>query len=100
MTNGRGAFSSSLAEYSVAAMLHFNKQIPRIQANKMNVVWDNFVMDTMLGKTVGLVGYGSIGQATARMAKTAFGCKIVALRREGSSGDPSGIADVVLGYGE
>lgn len=55
-------------------------------------------MDTMLGRTVGLVGYGSIGQSTAKMAKTAFGCKIVALRRQADAGDPTGIADEVLGF--
>jgi phosphoglycerate dehydrogenase-like enzyme len=27
VTNGRGAFSSSLAEYTMAAALHFNKQV-------------------------------------------------------------------------
>lgn len=100
MTNGRGAFSNSLAEYSVAAMLHFNKQLPRLAANKVNAVWDNFVMDTMEGKTVGLVGYGSIGQATAQMAKAAFGCKIIALRRQAAAGDPAGVADEVLGFEE
>eukprot|EP01052_Picozoa_sp_SAG31_P061213 SAG31_NODE_20314_length_578_cov_0.701461_1_plen_92_part_00 len=34
LTNGRGAFSSSLAEYVLAAVLHFNKQIPRCTANR------------------------------------------------------------------
>ena len=33
-SNGRGAFSDSLAEYAMAAILHFNKQVPRIQANR------------------------------------------------------------------
>ena len=31
LTNAKGAFSRSLAEYSIAAMMHFNKQIPRLQ---------------------------------------------------------------------
>ena len=31
VTNAKGAFSRSLAEYGVAAMMHFNKQITRLQ---------------------------------------------------------------------
>ena len=31
LTNAKGAFSRSLAEYGVAAMMHFNKQITRLQ---------------------------------------------------------------------
>lgn len=33
-SNGRGAFSESLAEYAMTAILHFNKQVPRILANR------------------------------------------------------------------
>lgn len=32
VTNAKGAFSRSLAEYALCAMLHFCKQIPRLQA--------------------------------------------------------------------
>ena len=39
-SNGRGAFSSSLAEYALTAVLHFNKQIPRCQANRQARKWD------------------------------------------------------------
>ena len=34
VTNAKGAFSRSLAEYAICAMLHFCKQIPRLQAAK------------------------------------------------------------------
>ena len=53
----------------------------------------------MQGTTLGIIGYGDIGQAAAVKAK-AMGMKIVAQRRrpELSSGD--GIADEVLGAGQ
>jgi len=41
LTNGRGAFSSSLAEYAMTAILHFNKQIPRIQRNTKEAKWSS-----------------------------------------------------------
>ncbi|KAJ1461386.1 D-isomer specific 2-hydroxyacid dehydrogenase [Pelagophyceae sp. CCMP2097] len=80
LTNGRGAFSDSLAEYAMAAALHFNKQVPRSQANKQAKKWDNFKMGVLKGKTMGFVGWGSIAHKTAMLAK-AFGMKVVACRR-------------------
>ena len=79
-TNGRGAFSSSLAEFSLAAMLHFNKQITRLQRNYANKRWEVFDMDVLLGKTVGFLGYGSISQATAALL-VPFGVNMVATKR-------------------
>eukprot|EP00242_Pyramimonas_sp_CCMP2087_P013720 CAMPEP_0198202216 /NCGR_PEP_ID=MMETSP1445-20131203/5334_1 /TAXON_ID=36898 /ORGANISM="Pyramimonas sp., Strain CCMP2087" /LENGTH=333 /DNA_ID=CAMNT_0043873019 /DNA_START=218 /DNA_END=1219 /DNA_ORIENTATION=- len=81
VTNGRSAFSSSLAEYTMAAALHFNKQVPRLQANKQAHKWENFVMPQLNGKTMGFLGFGDIAKATAKMAKEAFGMRVLALRR-------------------
>ncbi|KAA8493913.1 D-2-hydroxyacid dehydrogenase [Porphyridium purpureum] len=80
LTNGRGAFSSSLAEYAVTAMLHFNKQVPRCQANKAEHKWDKFVMDVVDRKSVVFVGYGNIAQATAKVVR-ALGMRVIALKR-------------------
>ena len=96
LTNGRGAFSSSLAEYVLAAALHFNKQVPRCVENRQSQTWDKFVMPVLEGKTIGFVGYGNIGQSTARLAK-AFGMKVLALRRNPGKVDASDVADETLG---
>jgi len=66
MTNGKGAFSDSLAEWAMTAILHFNKQMPRVLANRGAQTWDKFVMDTVAGKTLGVVGFGHIGQTLTR----------------------------------
>ena len=64
--------------------------------------WDKFVMPTLAGKTMGFVGFGHIGQTSARVAK-AFGMKIACLRRNkhkggGEAGGKDGVlADVVYG---
>ena len=103
LTNGRGAFSSSLAEHVMASALHFNKRITRCQQNVRDKKWDKFVMPTLAGKTMGFVGFGHIGQTSARVAK-AFGMKIVCLRRNKhkgrggeAGGSDAGLADVVYG---
>eukprot|EP00916_Digyalum_oweni_P012626 GHVL01020844.1.p1 GENE.GHVL01020844.1~~GHVL01020844.1.p1 ORF type:complete len:342 (+),score=72.82 GHVL01020844.1:23-1027(+) len=94
ITNAKGAFSQSLAEYAMAAVLHFNKHIPLIQTNTKNKVWDKFVMPMTRGKTMGLVGFGDIAKTAAKMAKFSFGMKIVALRRNKDKKD-NDIADIV-----
>ena len=93
LSNGKGAFSDSLAEWVMTSVLHFNKQIPRVMANRQEKVWDKFVMNTVAGKTIGFVGFGHIAQASARLAK-AFGMQVLALRRSGAVGDG---ADETLG---
>ena len=93
LTNAKGAFSRSLAEYSLAAMLHFNKQVPRLQANRAGKVWEKFIMNELHGQTVGFVGFGDIAQATARLCK-ALGMRVVALRNSRGL-DDAGLADAV-----
>ena len=102
LTNGKGAFSDSLAEWVMTAALHFNKQVPRVLANRGARVWDKFVMGTLAGKTIGLVGFGHIGQTTARMAKSGFGMRVIACRRGADAPDASvgGLADHVYGIEE
>lgn len=96
LTNGKGAFSDSLAEYVLAAALHFNKKVPELLANRAAKNWDKFVMPTLAGKTMGFVGFGHIGQTTAAVAK-AFGMNIMALRRHPAKAGEGGLADVTLG---
>ena len=85
VSNGKGAFSESLAEWALTAILHFNKQVPRIQANRRTRTWDKFTMATVAGRTLGVVGFGHIGQTTARLAR-AFGMQVLAVR---NNCDPS-----------
>ena len=80
----------------MAAALHFNKQIPRCMQNKRERTWDKFVMGELRGRTLGVLGAGSIAQATGHLAK-AFGMQTVALRRNARKPDASGAFDLILG---
>jgi phosphoglycerate dehydrogenase-like enzyme len=80
VTNGRGAFKDALAEFVIAAALHFAKDIPRLEGNQRRGVWEPYDMGELRGQTMGIVGYGAIGRATAALAK-AFGMRVLALRR-------------------
>jgi phosphoglycerate dehydrogenase-like enzyme len=95
MTNSRGVFSASLAEFALAAILHFAKDIPRMRRAQARAIWDPFEVEMAAGKTLGVLGYGDIGRAAARLAR-GLGMDVVALRRraEPVAVDPAGAAIV------
>ncbi len=80
LTNGRGVFRASLAEFSVAAMLYFAKDLRRMVKNQMAGEWAPFDIEMLEGSTLGIVGYGEIGRASAQLAK-AFGVKVISVGR-------------------
>jgi hypothetical protein len=61
MTNAKGQFSSSLAEYTMTACSYFAKDLPRLIKQKQNKDWKKFDVQELRGKTMGIVGYGAIG---------------------------------------
>jgi phosphoglycerate dehydrogenase-like enzyme len=95
VTNGRGAFSHSLAEFVVAALLFFLKDLRRLVRRQEEGQWDPEDMEMLHGRTLGIVGYGDIGRAAATLVRP-LGVKVLALRRrpELSAGDP--LVDEVL----
>jgi phosphoglycerate dehydrogenase-like enzyme len=80
LTNGRGAFKRALAEFVIAAALYFAKDVPRLKRQQHERLWQMYDMEELHGKTLGIVGYGEIGRATAALAK-ALGMRVLALRR-------------------
>jgi phosphoglycerate dehydrogenase-like enzyme len=90
LTNGKGVFRVSLAEWTIGAMLHFSYDMRRMIRQQEGGLWEVFTTSEISGRTLGIIGYGEIGKETARRAK-AFGMKVIALRRrpELSANDPS-----------
>jgi phosphoglycerate dehydrogenase-like enzyme len=80
LTNGTGVFSSSLGEFTLAAILFFAKDLRRMVRSQMAGVWDQFDVLEIAGQTVGIVGYGDIGRAVATRVR-AMGMRVLALRR-------------------
>uniref|UniRef100_A0A7S3Z514 D-isomer specific 2-hydroxyacid dehydrogenase NAD-binding domain-containing protein n=1 Tax=Lotharella globosa TaxID=91324 RepID=A0A7S3Z514_9EUKA len=64
---------------------------------KETLLRDKFVMSTVKGKTIGLIGFGDIAKATAKLAR-AFGMKVLAVRRSPGKGTGDGLADEVVGF--
>jgi len=68
LTNIRGVFGPLMSEYVFGYLLaHERKIVPRLEAQREGR-WDTTLPGTLGGKTIGLVGVGSIG---AHLAETA-----------------------------
>ena len=75
LTNARGVFGGLMSEFVFGYLLaHERKIFQRAEAQK-NKVWDKSLTGQLRGKTIGLLGVGSIGTDVARMAK-AFGMTV------------------------
>jgi phosphoglycerate dehydrogenase-like enzyme len=86
VTNGRGLHAAPIADYvmTVAVMLQSGfAQFMRDQAAKR---WHRRPVPMLSGKTLGIVGLGSIGQEIARRA-AASGMDVVGVRRSGTPMD-------------
>src|SRR6185369_3167874 len=80
LTNGRGVFRWFLADWVIAVMLLFAFDLRRVIRQQEQGIWEPFIGSTLTGKTLGIVGYGSIGSAVAERARP-VGMKVAALRR-------------------
>jgi phosphoglycerate dehydrogenase-like enzyme len=92
MTNGRGVFKDSLGEFVVASILHFAKDLRRMVRSQEAGRWDQFDVEMVAGKTLGVIGYGEIGRAAAVRAH-ALGMKIHVIRRRPQLSDEDPIVE-------
>jgi phosphoglycerate dehydrogenase-like enzyme len=92
MTNSRGVFSSSLAEFAAFGLLFFLKDARLLLRQQQLAKWAVYEPGALRGQTIGIVGLGDIGKACATVLRP-FGARIVGLRR---SGRPDPVADEVV----
>jgi phosphoglycerate dehydrogenase-like enzyme len=81
LTNARGVFGGLMSEYVIGYLLaHERKIFQKLEAQK-NKYWDESETGTLRGKTIGLLGVGSIGAEIARTAKF-FGMNVRGYTRD------------------
>jgi D-3-phosphoglycerate dehydrogenase len=64
-----GANADAVAEHALALMLCLAREVPRFDRELRQGVWKDpgYLVRDFRGRTVGIVGYGQIGQRTARL---------------------------------
>lgn len=87
LTNSRGVFSRALAEWVLAAVLYFAKDLARLRRAQAEGRWDSASPRLAEGLTAGIVGLGDIGRACARLLRAA-GLRTLGLRRVAAGADP------------
>lgn len=87
LTNGRGVFKDGLAEFTIASILFFAKDLRRLIRNQESGRWEQFDVFEIRKQILGIVGYGEIGRESARLAR-ALGMQVYAVRRSTTSPEP------------
>jgi phosphoglycerate dehydrogenase-like enzyme len=106
-TTTSGVHAIDMAEYVFTMVLAWFHRLPQMLEWQQRAAWPTnfertslFVGEELRGKTIGIVGYGSIGRQVARLANT-FGMRVLAMQRGTNHrdqgflfpgvGDPEGI---------
>lgn len=75
--NARGVYSIPMAEFAISSVLQLYKQTQFFHENQKNHVWDKHrQLLELYGKTVCVVGCGSVGTECAKRF-SAFGCEVI-----------------------
>ncbi|SIJ23018.1 Putative NAD-binding protein (D-isomer specific 2-hydroxyacid dehydrogenase?) [Mycobacteroides abscessus subsp. bolletii] len=84
LTNSRGIFERPIAEYVLAQILAFAKDIRRSTRAQAALSWRHFESESIEGTPVGVLGTGPIGQAIATLLG-AVGMRVTVLGRAESA---------------
>lgn len=102
ITTASGVHAANMAQYALTQILMWAHRVPNWFEYKQTQSWsknrwDTFVPQELNGKTLGILGYGSIGRELARLAKP-FGMKLLVTKRDARQLVDSGY--VVPGQGD
>jgi len=76
LTYTPNAVSQAVAELTIANMLNAARLIPQIHMDMKERRWNRKIGFEIAGKTIGLIGFGRVGQRVAKMLQ-GFSCRIL-----------------------
>lgn len=94
MSKSVGVHANTISEFALGAVLWALKGFGRYQRQQDRREWNRFQLDESTGKTLGIVGVGTIGSRLAELA-SALGMRVV-----GTVGRPRHIPNVDVVYGD
>jgi D-2-hydroxyacid dehydrogenase (NADP+) len=81
LTNSKGIHGIPVSEHVLALMLAFSRGLNYFVRHQIDKQWKRAHVDEIHGKTIGIVGLGSIGREIAKKAK-GLGMDVVAVKRQ------------------
>ena len=92
LTNNKGVHAAKAGEFGLMAVLMLHSHMPAIITNQKNAVYDSLYASPIAGKTLVVLGTGSLGGAAAKKLQ-ALGVHVIGVNRSGR--DVEGCDEVV-----
>ncbi len=89
-TTASGVHAVPLAEYALMSILMFRRKGLEMLADQRERRWERFASTDLEGRSLAVVGVGSIGREVARVA-SAFGMNTVGVKRDVAGVDPASL---------
>jgi phosphoglycerate dehydrogenase-like enzyme len=96
LLNNRGTHEKKAGEFALMALLMLASRMPRIATNQRAGRWETLFGSVLAGRTVCIVGLGTIGGEAARLARL-FGMRVIGVR---ASAAPHPACDEVHGIAD
>ncbi len=94
LTTAAGTHAAPLAEFALAGVLHFVKDVPGLLAHQRAHHWERHVSGQLAGRRATVVGLGSIGRQVVHVFDL-LGMRVTGVGRVGGSYDlPAGVTQV------
>jgi phosphoglycerate dehydrogenase-like enzyme len=99
LTNSRGVRAPAIAEHVIGMALVLARQLHTMLEHQRQRIWAQEALDrggrmwTLRGRTMGIVGLGSIGEEIAKLAG-GFGMTVKAVRRRTGAPLPPGVSEI------
>ena len=81
IANARGIHGPHMSEFALGMMLALAKRVPRALEQSRGHQWKQYQVDTIAGRTLGILGLGAIGAAVAEKA-VALGMRVIGTQRD------------------
>jgi len=84
LVNNKGAHGAKAGEYGLMTILMLHSKMPALIARQAEAQWESLYATPVAGRTLAVIGTGSIGSAVAGHAK-ALGLRVLGVSRHGKA---------------